>query len=91
MECGAMAHIEVTLEETHYIYEISSGNRGFEKRGSETVSEKAKAESIVAQIMLYKGVSAEDILTKSQNYKDYVSLLIALHLRHGENVNRLNP
>ena len=90
LECGAMAHIEVTLEKTHYIYEISRGNHGFEKRGRETTAEKAKAETIVEQIMLYKGVSAEDIRTKTQNYQDYVSTLIALRLRHGESVDGLN-
>ena len=68
--------ITVILEESSYTYEVHSG-----KNGKFTAEEKERIDAIVERILLYKGVSAEDIRTKSQAYQEYVSLLINRQMR----------
>ncbi|MBQ2995516.1 MAG: hypothetical protein IJD56_08450 [Peptococcaceae bacterium] len=70
--------ITVILEESSYTYEVHSG-----KNGKFTAEEKEKIDAIVERILLYKGVSAEDIRTKSQAYQEYMSLLINRQMRKG--------
>ena len=70
--------LTVVLEESHYIYEVHGGGRG-----RRTPEEKSKLDDIVQSILLYKGVSAEDIRTKSQNFKEYVATIISFQLRNG--------
>lgn len=82
LECGDMAYIEVTLETSSYSLDVRRGHKG-----QETDREKAKAEEMIQQIILYKGVSAEDIRTKSQRFKEYVSTMISFQLRNGSKRN----
>ena len=74
--------ITVILEETSYTYEVRSG-----KNGKFTAEEKENIDTIVERIMLYKGVSEEDIRTKSQAYQEYVRLLINMQMRNGTKLN----
>ena len=81
-ETGQRIYITVILEESSYTYEVHSG-----KNGKFTAEEKEKIDAIVERILLYKGVSAEDIRTKSQAYQEYMSLLINRQMRKGVKLN----